>query len=106
MFAFDLRRQLRIRELRRCNKIADQLFVDVRKVSDYQLRHLPSAVSLPLDLLEDHASALLDPSRILYVYGRNRTQALLACVILQDLGYQAVSIGTMRAWPYDTITSW
>ena len=106
MFAYDLRRQLRVRELRRWIETNDRLLVDVREASKYQLRHLPDAVSLPLDLLEDRAASILDSSRTLYVYGQSQTQAMLACVILQDLGYRTVSIGTMSCWPYDTITSW
>ena len=107
MFAYGLSGRLRMHELSKSGEMKEnQMLVDVREYQEYHLRHLPNAVSLPLAELETRANDFLDQSKQVYVYGRSRSQALLACVILQELGYRASSIGTMSSWPYDTITRW
>lgn len=75
------------------------LLVDVRTVEEYQLGHLPTALSLPLAELPDRLGEL-DGTRELVVYCSGSTRAQQACRRLGDVGFTRLRrlAGGSEAW--------
>ena len=72
-------------------KTGDHLFVDARSVMEYGKGHIPNAVSLPFDDLDNRIltlEQLLDSEVPLVVYCKNREcdDALLLAIELRDMG--------------------
>ena len=62
--------------------------VDVRSRDEYITGHLPKAVNLPLDDLENECRDLLpNPAQVIFVYCSSGTRARHACEVLAELGY-------------------
>ena len=79
--------------------------VDVRSEAEYLQEHLPSAILIPVEELEEKAKTLLPNQKVvIMVYCRSGRRSAYAADILVRLGYSRVyDIGGIIDWPYDTI---
>ena len=70
---------------------ADVIFVDARSADEFALGHIPAAVSIPFQSLEEHfvlVGGLLDSGKELVVYCQNRAcdDSLMLATELQAMG--------------------
>ena len=84
----------------------DFVLLDVRSLEEYTARHLPQAVSFPLDLIDDEHTEVLLPEldQIIIVYCQSGRRSQMAANMLVELGYTRVyDIGGIVDWPYETV---
>ena len=86
-----------------------RLFVDARPAEEYTKSHLPGAVSLPFQTLEETSvSALpLDKPLVIYCTGPECDDSLLLAMELRALGREDVSvfIGGMELWQSELLST-
>ena len=76
--------------LKQLEQNPNALLLDVRTQEEYVSGHLPGAVNLPLDRLNEID---LDKERPVYAYCRSGARSAQACTLLRKLGYQAFNLG-------------
>ena len=77
--------------------------VDARRNADYEISHIPAAISIPLEQL-DTSLDKLDKNALTVVYSYNNecNLALKACLILAEYGYPCVYLkGGFKTWKED-----
>lgn len=75
--------------LQRITKKEDIILLDVRRVEEYELRHLPGATLFTLDKIEDHIEEYFpDKSQSFVIYCRSGIRSVYAIHIMQRLGYK------------------
>lgn len=75
--------------LQKLAKQEDIILLDVRRVEEYEIRHLPGATLFTLDKIEDHIEAYFpDKSQIFVIYCRSGIRSIYAIHIMQRLGYK------------------
>lgn len=81
----------------------DSVILDVRREEEYERGHIPHAVLLPLDTIEEEASsALPKKDQTILVYCRSGARSKIAARILDAMGYTNVyEFGGIREWPYE-----
>ncbi|HRI00090.1 MAG TPA: FAD-dependent oxidoreductase [Saprospiraceae bacterium] len=72
-------------------KSQDSCLLDVRTVSEYQNGHIPAAININVDTLRDFLPTL-DKNKKYIVYCQVGQRAYLACKILRNNGFEAVSL--------------
>ena len=80
------------------------LILDVREQHEYDSRHIPGAVLLPVGTIaEDTAAAVIDDlEAVILVYCRSGNRSKTASKALADLGYTNVyEFGGINTWPYE-----
>jgi len=79
---------------------ADAIIIDVREQYEFLQGHIPGAILLPLDQLEEEISLLVpDLDQIIYLYCRSGRRSSLAANILAEIGYTAVfDLGGVNDW--------
>ena len=79
------------------------IILDVRTQEEYLEGHIPGAVLLPLDEIEDKANAVLqEKDQLLLVYCRSGRRSKLAAEALVELGYTNIrEFGGIIDWPYE-----
>lgn len=90
-------------ELKKLTEEKAVTIVDVRKEADYEVSHIPGAISAPKDNLENNLHKL-DKNAITVVYSYNQQchLAFEACLILADYGYPCVCLtGGFKVWRED-----
>lgn len=81
----------------------DAVVVDVRTREEYERRHIPGAISLPLAAIEQQAPRALSPSDAILVYCRSGSRSKQAAEKLAAAGYKKVfDFGGINDWPYET----
>ena len=77
--------------------------VDVRLASDYEIAHIPSAISIPKDELEDNTEKLSkDEITVVYCYNEQCHLGAGACLILAEYGYPVMLLeGGFKTWTED-----
>lgn len=83
------------------------VILDVRTQSEYQQKHIPGAVLLPVtDIASQAAAQLPNKDQLIFVYCRTGGRSSTASHTLVDMGYTNVyDIGGINSWPYDTTSS-
>ena len=81
------------------------IILDVREQDEYDSGHIPSAVLLPVGLIDEDTAAkvfaVLDSSVLVYCRCGNRSKT--ASAALADLGYTNIyEFGGINTWPYET----
>ncbi len=78
--------------------------LDVRTQSEYAQGHIPDAILIPHDIIEDKAEKLLpDKDAMILVYCRSGNRSKVAAEALAELGYRnVVEFGGIIDWPYET----
>ena len=77
--------------------------VDVRLASDYEIAHIPSAVSIPKEELADNTDKLSkDEITVVYCYNEQCHLGAEACLILAEYGYSVMLLeGGFKTWTED-----
>ena len=83
----------------------DYLLLDVRTEQEYFSGHIPGAVCIPNeDIDETVVEALPDQEQVIFVYCRSGNRSKQAAEKLANLGYtNIVEIGGVKDWPGDLI---
>jgi phage shock protein E len=83
----------------------DVIILDVRSREDYQREHIPGAVSLPNDEVEEGAENVLpDKDAIILIYCKSGKNSAAAAEKLVKMGYKKVyDFGGIIDWPYETV---
>lgn len=87
----------------------DALRLDVRTEAEYLTGHLPGALLLPLDDIDEVSAqeAVPDYSAVLLVYCRTGKRSRLAIERLRALGYEnLIDLGGLAGWPYELVSGW
>lgn len=81
------------------------VYLDVRTPAEYRDGHLPEAVNLPLDELQNKiGQAYPDKNALLLVYCRSGARSRTASNLLVQMGYtQVYDLGGIINWPYDIV---
>ncbi len=77
--------------------------VDVRRPEDYEIAHIPSAVSIPKHELVDNTDKLSkDEITVIYSYNQQCHLGAEACLILAGYGYPVMLLeGGFKTWTED-----
>ena len=80
------------------------VILDVRTQEEYDAAHIPGAILIPYDEIEDKASAVLqDKNQLILVYCRSGRRSKIAAESLVELGYTNIKeFGGIIDWPYET----
>ncbi len=99
MLAFTLG-PVELKDLLEENKVK---LVDVRLSADYEISHIPGAISIPKDELADNTEKLSkDEITVIYCYNQQCHLGAEACLILADYGYPVMLLeGGFKTWSED-----
>lgn len=77
--------------------------VDVRQAEDYEISHIPSAISIPYDVLDKKLDELSkDEVTVVYCYNQQCHLGAKACLTLADYGYPVMLLeGGFKTWTED-----
>ena len=80
------------------------LLVYVRTQKEYEQKHIPGSLLLPLSDLKEQAETVLeDKDAVIYVYCRSGSRSKQAAEQLVEMGYtQVYDLGGINSWPYET----
>jgi rhodanese-related sulfurtransferase len=91
---------------------SSRLFVDARSAAEYARGHLPGAVSLPFETLEEHPAAVAQilasgKPPVFYCSGPECDDSLLLAIELRKLGRNdgAVFIGGIELWQSELLNT-
>lgn len=81
------------------------IVLDVRTREEYESGHIPNAILIPVDNLQQEAEhILIDKGRPIFVYCRSGNRSAVASNILLKLGYSKVhNLGGINDWPYELV---
>lgn len=88
----------------RMEKNQSAVILDVRTKEEYNQKHIPRAVLLPLQQLSEKApKAIPDKNAEILVYCRSGSRSRQAAEKLAQMGYTTVyDFGGIQSWPYET----
>lgn len=77
--------------------------LDVRREADYEISHIPSAISIPKDSLADNLDKLdKNIPTVVYSYNQQCHLSYKAALILADYGYPSIVLeGGFKTWKED-----
>lgn len=81
------------------------IILDVREQDEYDSGHIPGAVLLPVNSIDETRAAQVIPTKdtTVLVYCRSGNRSRTASARLARLGYtQVYEFGGIRDWPYET----
>lgn len=81
------------------------IIVDVRREDEFETGHIPNAVNVPLEDIEDIAEdELTNKDALLLVYCHSGRRSKMACGILESLGYTNIlEFGGIIDWEYEIV---
>ena len=83
----------------------DLILLDVRTQEEYDDGHIPGAVCLPSDMIEEGMPFSFDNDAEILLYCHSDKRSAEAASRLRAMGYTNVSdIGCILDWPYETTT--
>ena len=83
----------------------DLILLDVRTQEEYDDGHIPGAVCLPSDMIEEGMPFSFDKDAETLLYCHSDKRSAEAASRLRAMGYTNVSdIGCILDWPYETTT--
>ena len=83
----------------------DVIILDVREQDEYDSGHIPGAVLLPVDTIDEETAAEVIPEKdsTVMVYCRSGNRSKTASSALAELGYTNIyEFGGINTWPYET----
>ena len=85
---------------------ADLVILDVRRQEEFDLGHIPGAICIPNETLDESVhETLTDPSQTVLVYCRSGRRSKEAAQKLVNLGFTDVrEFGGILTWTYGTTT--
>lgn len=81
------------------------IILDVREQDEYDSGHIPDAILLPVDTIEEETAAAVIPEKesTVLVYCRSGNRSKTASSTLAELGYTNIyEFGGINTWPYET----
>lgn len=77
--------------------------VDVRRFEDYEVSHIPGAISIPKEELADNTNKLSkEEITVVYCYNEQCHLGIEACLILAEYGYPVMLLeGGFKSWVED-----
>lgn len=77
--------------------------IDVRRRADYDISHIPSALSIPKEEIADNLDKLdKNLTTVVYCYNEQCHLGAKSCLILADYGYPCVLLeGGFKTWKED-----
>lgn len=83
---------------------ADIVLLDVRTQEEYDEKHIPGSILIPVDVLgKEAAERLKDRNATIFVYCRSGRRSAIAAETLSELGYTDVyDLGGINNWTYET----
>ncbi len=80
------------------------VLIDVRTEEEYQEKHIPGSVLLPLSELEKEIEEVVqDKETVVFIYCRSGNRSAQGAKILSEMGYTEVyDLGGIIDWPYET----
>ena len=83
----------------------DEIILDVREQDEYDTKHIPDAILLPVGMIDEDTAAGVIPEKdsVVLVYCRSGNRSKTASNKLAQLGYtQVYEFGGINDWPYET----
>lgn len=82
----------------------DYIILDVRTQTEFDEKHIPGAILIPHDEIEERADKeLTDKDQLILVYCRSGNRSKKASEVLEKLGYTYIrEFGGINDWPYET----
>lgn len=68
----------------------DYIIVDVRRADEFAEGHIPDAINIPNESIEDEPAELPDKEQTIYVYCRSGRRSKEAAQKLVELGYTSI----------------
>lgn len=83
----------------------DVMILDVRTEEEYAEGHIPDAICIPNETIDENVSALLtDENQTILVYCRSGNRSKQAAQKLANLGYTDIrEFGGITTWQYDIV---
>lgn len=77
--------------------------LDVRRLEDYEISHIPGAISIPKEELADNINKLSkEEITVVYCYNQQCHLGIEACLILAEYGYPVMLLeGGFKTWTED-----
>lgn len=90
-------------ELKTLTEENEVILVDVRRSEDYEISHIPGAISIPKDDIEDNLDKLSkDKINVVYCYNQQCHLGAKAALIMADYGYPVMLLdGGFQVWKED-----
>ena len=90
-------------ELKTLTEENEVILVDVRRSEDYEISHIPGAISIPKDDIEDNLDKLSkDKINVVYCYNQQCHLGARAALILADYEYPVMLLeGGFQVWKED-----
>ena len=84
----------------------DYVILDTRTQEEYDVAHIPGAILIPYDEINEKAKEMLiDKDQLIFVYCRTGRRSKIAAESLLELGYTNIKeFGGINSWEYDVIT--
>ncbi|MBQ3031868.1 MAG: rhodanese-like domain-containing protein [Anaerotignum sp.] len=82
-----------------------EIILDVREQDEYDEKHIPGAILLPVGMIDEETAAGVIPEKdtMVLVYCRSGNRSKIAASKLAELGYtQVYEFGGINDWPYET----
>jgi len=82
------------------------VLLDVRTQEEYDEKHIPNSLLIPVDVIEKEApQKLIDKNATIFVYCRSGRRSVTASEALIKMGYTKVyNLGGIIDWPFETET--
>jgi len=80
------------------------LILDVRRQDEFDAGHIPGAVLLPVESIDEASAAAVIPEKntVVLVYCRSGNRSKTASQALAELGYTNIhEFGGINTWPYE-----
>lgn len=87
------------------DELEDEIILDVREQEEYDEKHIPDAILLPVGMIDEDTAEGLIPEKdsVVLVYCRSGNRSKTASSALAELGYtQVYEFGGINDWPYET----
>ena len=106
--AGDAYQQITQEEAKEMMDTQEVIILDVREQDEYDSGHIPGAVLLPVDSIDETTAAEVIPEKdsAVLVYCRSGNRSKTASSTLAELGYTNIyEFGGINTWPYETASS-
>lgn len=82
----------------------DYILLDVRTEEEFRGKHIPGAINIPNETIEEEPAALPDKEQMIFVYCRSGNRSKQAAQKLADLGYtNIIEIGGIIDWKGEVV---
>ena len=65
----------------------NSVLLDVRRIDEYQEKHIPGSINIPVENISDALNILVDKNQTIYVHCRSGVRSLKAADALIKMGY-------------------